>query len=190
MIPDFKTYIGESVWSDIHRRSIGTTIRKEDSIDNMEFADFFVYIKDRYEVCISDPQHFFEIGQWLTPDSYTGNISIPIEKNDSGETPGMSNRMLMIQKDLSDQFQSDSGYKNGTFPGNSSYKGQMWIRPNKYVFRLYPNELRKVFGDKYEIDHNNFEIIPKNGKITNQVCVDVLDKLLGMVENPILRKKE
>ena len=30
MIPDFKTYIEESVWSDIHRRSNGTEIRKED----------------------------------------------------------------------------------------------------------------------------------------------------------------
>ena len=30
MIPDFKTYIGESVWSDIHKRSNGETVRKED----------------------------------------------------------------------------------------------------------------------------------------------------------------
>ena len=30
MIPDFNTYIGESVWADIHRRSNGEQIRKED----------------------------------------------------------------------------------------------------------------------------------------------------------------
>lgn len=30
MIPDFKTYIGESIWADIHRRSNGERVRKED----------------------------------------------------------------------------------------------------------------------------------------------------------------
>ena len=30
MIPDFKTYINESIWSDIQDRSSGETIRKED----------------------------------------------------------------------------------------------------------------------------------------------------------------
>jgi len=53
--------------------------------------------------------------------------------------------------------------------------------------------LRKTFEDKYELDYSpggEGKIIPKTGKITNQVCIDVLDKLLGMVENPILRKKE
>ena len=30
MIPDFKTYINESIWSDIQDRSSGDTIRKED----------------------------------------------------------------------------------------------------------------------------------------------------------------
>jgi len=30
MIPDFKTYLKESVWSDIHKRSNGEQIRKED----------------------------------------------------------------------------------------------------------------------------------------------------------------
>ena len=30
MIPDFKAYIGESVWADMHKRSNGTETRKED----------------------------------------------------------------------------------------------------------------------------------------------------------------
>ena len=181
MIPDFKTYINESIWTDIQKRSSGEDIRQEDSIDNLEFGDFFVYLKDHYEVCIPDPQHFFEIGQWLDPNTYMGNISIPIEKNDKEETPNMSNRMLVIQKDLKDSF------------NNGGSEGEMLIKPNKYVFRLYPNELRKTFEDKYELDVTpgaEFKITPKNGKITNQVCIDVLDKLLGMVENPILRKKK
>ena len=171
--------LSESVWADIHRRSNGDQIRKEDDVDNLEFGDFFQYLKDNYKVCINDPFDFFQIEQWLSPDTYIGNISIPIEKNNSQDTPNMGNRMLIIQKDLRDQFQSGSRYTDG----------QMWIKPNKYIFRLYPNELKKVFGDKYDLDVAKFEIKPKNGKITNQVCIDVLNKLLKMVEYPILTKK-
>lgn len=41
MIPDFKTYIGESVWVDMHKRSNGSEIRKEDRnklVDALEKA--------------------------------------------------------------------------------------------------------------------------------------------------------
>ena len=48
MIPDFKTYIGESVWSDIHKRSNGKTVRKEDDIDFMSAEELYNYIKDTY----------------------------------------------------------------------------------------------------------------------------------------------
>ena len=34
MIPDFKTYIEESVWSDIQKRSMGKQVRKEDDLYN------------------------------------------------------------------------------------------------------------------------------------------------------------
>lgn len=178
MIPNFKTYIGESVWGDIRKRGNGSEIKREDNIDNMVFAEFFQYIKDNYEVC--DPNDFFAIGQWLDTNTYMGNISIPIEKNNPNETPNFSNRMLKIQKDLKNRFDC------------ADKEGEMFIKPNRYVFRLYPNELRKTFGDKYELDitpGGEGKIIPKSGKITNQVCIDVLDKLLGMVEEPILKKK-
>ena len=36
MIPDFKTYIGESVWADIHKRSTGSKERKEDEFGNIK----------------------------------------------------------------------------------------------------------------------------------------------------------
>ena len=48
MIPDFKTYIKESIWSDIQDRSSGETIRKEDDVNHMNFDTFAEYIKDNY----------------------------------------------------------------------------------------------------------------------------------------------
>ena len=48
MIPDFKTYIKESIWSDIQDRSAGDVIRKEDDVNHMDFDTFAEYIKDTY----------------------------------------------------------------------------------------------------------------------------------------------
>ena len=48
MIPDFKTYIKESIWSDIQDRSAGDVIRKEDDVNHMNFDTFADYIKDNY----------------------------------------------------------------------------------------------------------------------------------------------
>ena len=51
MIPDFKTYIGESVWADIHKRSNGEQERKEDiiNVNEMDPTEFYKYLIDTYE---------------------------------------------------------------------------------------------------------------------------------------------
>ena len=49
MIPDFKTYIKESIWSDIQDRSSGETIRKEDDINNLDMLGLLDYIQKKYE---------------------------------------------------------------------------------------------------------------------------------------------
>ena len=49
MIPDFKTYLKESVWMDIHRRSNGDQERKEDDINNLDLDEFYQYLKSRYD---------------------------------------------------------------------------------------------------------------------------------------------
>lgn len=186
MIPDFKTYIGESVWGDIRRRGNGSEIKQEDNINHLEFDDFFVYLKKRYEVCIPDPDDFYSIGQRLDPITNIAEIYITLERNKCEETPNMTNRTVTIQKNWSDSPQKPT-------LGSVLEPGEIRIRPNKYVFRLYPNELKKTFSNKYEIDWSpsgEGKIMPKDGKVTNQVCVDVLDKLLGIVEEPILRKKK
>lgn len=161
--------ITESVWADMHRRSNGSQERKEDNIDKLDFHEFVSYLKDTYT--IDDPTNFFEIGIFPTRGTDIVNISIPIEKKDIYTEQKNGSRMLAIGKD-----QKTDEFVN--------------IRPNKYVFYLYPRELNKVFGDKFEVDHTNFELKPKNGVITNTLCVNVIDKLLSIVERPIMTKNE
>jgi hypothetical protein len=164
MIPDFKTYIKESIWSDIQDRSSGETIRKEDDIDNLDFNEFYDYLKNTYD----ELDEILVIGKYQTPGTDIMNISLPIEENDNTATPNLSNRMFLIQY----------------------IHGDLFMKPNKYFFRLYPRELQKTFEDKYELDPFELEIIPKRSvEVTNSMCVEVIDRLLGMVENPILKKK-
>lgn len=49
MIPDFNTFIKESIWSDIHKRSNGESVRKEDDINNLDRDGLYDYIYDIYE---------------------------------------------------------------------------------------------------------------------------------------------
>ena len=48
MIPDFKTYIGESIWRNISQRSEGIKSRKEDDIDLMDMDGFYNYLNEIY----------------------------------------------------------------------------------------------------------------------------------------------
>ena len=50
MIPDFKTYITESIWSDIQDRSMGKAVRKEDDIDLLDINELCEYLKTIYKV--------------------------------------------------------------------------------------------------------------------------------------------
>ena len=173
MIPDFKTFINESLWSDMEDRSIGDEIRKEDDINHLDFEELIEYVKDRYEVQIPNPNNFFAVGGWFTPETAIGRISIPVERNDASETPNLGNRMLAIDLE----------------------KGTLKISPNKFIFRLYPNELRRAFpSTDYEFIIDPREpydcIKPKNGEVTNNMCVDAIDRILDIVERPIIRIKK
>ena len=155
--------IKESIWSDMQDRSAGEIVRKEDDINLLDTDEFIEYLKKSYKVLIHDRIIGFYI------EDHKCKISIPIEMNDYNETPNMGNRILSIIIDLE--------------PG-----GEILIMPNMYVFRLYPREIQKTFGDKYIINTSTRTLTPKDKIVNNSVIVDVIDKLLGMVENPILKK--
>lgn len=48
----FEEYVDESVWRDIHQRSNGEKIRKEDDIDLFSQDELYEYINEHYEVDI------------------------------------------------------------------------------------------------------------------------------------------
>ena len=48
MIPKFKTYLEESVWGDIRKKSLGVEKRIEEDIDLMGGKEFYNYLKKKY----------------------------------------------------------------------------------------------------------------------------------------------
>ena len=48
MIPNFRTFLKESVWMDIHKRSVGDADRMEEDIDILDLHDFGIYLDKIY----------------------------------------------------------------------------------------------------------------------------------------------
>lgn len=67
MIPDFKTYLKESVWVDMHKRSNGSQERKEDDINLMDEMELYDYIDIHY----GDDLEYYNTGPFVqnTDDS-------------------------------------------------------------------------------------------------------------------------
>ena len=61
MIPDFKTFIKESIWSDMQDRSAGDTVRKEDDINHLDINELCEYLKTIYKVDINSDINVIEI---------------------------------------------------------------------------------------------------------------------------------
>ena len=49
MIPDFKTYLNESVWGDIRKKSLGQETRTEDDVNHLNAVGFCDYLKEHYK---------------------------------------------------------------------------------------------------------------------------------------------
>ncbi len=71
MIPDFKTYIGESVWTDIQKRSSGDDIRQEDDINHLDGSGLKDYIESHYK-----PLNAYAVVTYVM-----GILSVPIVRD-------------------------------------------------------------------------------------------------------------
>ena len=158
MIPDFKTFIKESIWSDMQDRSSGEVVRKED-----EFKSICEFIKDHYFV------GFVGMDDIEFKDDY---IYIPIYK------------VVGLNAFSSIEIHIDKITFTSIDPNR--YKSQSL---RKFVTHI-KNDINQLFDkikDTYSpeistfdgVDHwINFNIKPKNGKVTPKFCEDVIDFIL------------
>lgn len=169
MIQDFKTYIKESVWSDIHKRSNGEQVRKEDDINQLDYTDFFNYI-----YCLYWPTEWND-GETIIqfPSTVSDNlwkIQIPVEEIIKFSGSGTVIPPITIC------FNTNTGKVNHIVIASS-------------LTRKYPN-IQTILGNNYKLEPQKVGSphITKIGKLTNQDCVNIIDKILGMVEKPLFKK--
>ena len=71
MIPDFKTYLSESLWADVQSQASGDTVKKEDDVDLMDIYQFEGFVRKRYETDKFSSIYNFDQGNHK-------NLTIPI----------------------------------------------------------------------------------------------------------------
>ena len=160
MIPDFKTYIGESVWADMHKRSNGTQERKEDDINFMDMHDFLEYINKKYEF---KDREIIVLSSFIGIPlcSYGSNIiHLFISYYDSHD------RIYDVYSRLT----YDSPLKNDIVS----------MLKQKYSVKISKEHSASKFDSRV---FASIRIKPKNGDINNEFVIDVIDTYIDIMDN-------
>lgn len=174
MIPDFKTYINETVWGDIRRRGNGTDVKQEDTIE-----DIFNYLNDNYK------QSPFEHEKITHADD---SIRVPLFKcpflnsycdmgiNNTGYiTLSTINPNKYDLKDASSQMKSTI----------KTLKPALNVLYDKITIVYSVIEVSEFDGLEHWYD---FKIKPKDGgKITKQFCAGFIDFIFDNLDKKIKR---
>ena len=165
MIPDFKTYIRESIWSDLQDRSSGEVMRKEDDVNHLNFNDFFEYLTSHYKPNNLD----YEIRKSMDFMNVNHhNILIPIEiLQKEPQRP--------LCKSLRIEYNIDNNHT--------------YIFIGKSLLEKYP-ELENILSKVYDTvsTSKSIRLVPKDGEVTNNKIVKLIDIILGTVKEPLLKK--
>ena len=164
MIPDFKTYIKESVWGDIRRRGNGTDIKKEDDINQLNSTDFFNYI-----YCLYWPTEWNDGERIIQFPGTASDNSWKIEIIKCGGS-------VKVIPPITICFNTDT--ERVTHIVISSALTKKYKNIQTILNKNYKLEPQKVGGP----------YVTKIGKLTNQDCVDIIDKILDMVDKPLFKK--
>jgi hypothetical protein len=153
--------ITESAWDDMRERGEGKIIRKEDDVNLMNFDDFYQYLQKKYE---SIDEKCPISGRLQFQNMDIAEIFTPIEK-------------------------IGIFYKSLVFEYNKKTCEYVKIRSPKSLYEKYPN-LERFLSANYTLEDigKSIFIHPKNGKITNQTVIDLVNIFLVNSDNPLLKK--
>ena len=157
MIPDFKTYIKESIWSDIQDRSAGETVRKEDDVNILDRDGFFDYLDRIYSHVRAIEKTKEPYGIYVPlfrPDpSSLANVSLHINYPDNPTTPQIRLESFLLKY---------------------IHQIDKLLRDTFYVVDI---------PKKTNLDSDYIEIYPnENEHASNSFCLKVIDFLLDEAE--------
>ena len=156
---EIESPMNESIWSDIQDRSAGITQRKEDSVDHLDYEEFFVYLTEHYQ---------------------------PKSKKDNEKIGG---RTSILATDIIEIFipieSIDDKLKGLQINMSKKYNSIVLIAASPALFNKYVN-LEKMLSNNYTLNDSRY-LEPKK-KPTNKTVVDLIDMFLDVVDNPILER--
>jgi hypothetical protein len=163
MIPDFKTYIKESHWSEMNRRSQGVIKRKEDDVNNLNLSELYDYIYNNYNMLDENDLTYSLLPKVREP--YSLNLMPIWKENNYVELKYFKNKDNEMEVSVS----RNIAYREGGY--YNLYKAL------KETYKLYDTV-------NYNRTNVSFGIAPQNGsKPTNRFLLEVLDFIIE--QNPV-----
>lgn len=156
MIPDFKTYIKESIWSDMEDRGTNTILKKEDEVNVLGLDRLCKYLNQIYGEF--DHRESIKVNEWK------GSRWLTIYLADT-----TSGYVLLISYDICPETEEKII--------SMSYElVKDWLDFNKFEKR-YNSKV-----EKNEYDNDILTVYPKDGsEVTNEFLIDVIDYMLGEI---------
>ena len=176
MIPDFKTFLRESIWSDMQDRGSGDLIKKENDVNLLNFEQMYDYLNNIF-------------------DCEDGTIT---SINNNGTIFGVSVCVVHLSNDsLYDLYIDYKECMDGDdlvimIPAEALEK-----TPDRYseledkYYNLH-DELNKKYHiyDRSDWDGTSmYAIEPKQGDVDNKFFLEVLYFIINNVDKPILKNK-
>ena len=165
MIPDFRTYVNESVWADIHKRSNGSSVRKEDIL-----KDIYEYLTSKYnttedkiELDYKDDNETIYIPIFRFYNTYATLWIFSDKINFSAINP--NKYMDLPVKKMKDKL--NTFYENLVDNYSAKIEEFNCIRDCWYTFELKP--------------------LGKKGIVTKEFCTDVIDFILENIDDKITK---
>ena len=160
MIPNFKTYLKESHWSEMNRRSQGITARKEDDVNLMNDDMFFEYLIKRYwrpneKIQDLDRDHYSrEFDKDIVVDPIKGCVIYGSYKD------GELKRIFIVYRDK----KLEKMLK--------SYQGKFIFTPSKPGTTL----------------NKRYYVTGKDDQVSNKLFVDLIELFLSYSKNETLKE--
>ena len=184
MVKKFEEFIGESVWGDIRKKSLGTEKRIENDIDKLSFQGFLDYLQDAYiptnrfhihtHICSSNPEELQCISVPIE-DEYNGypvTIYYYVKGIEQPERVAISTKLFELHPELMDSLKEEYDVEK---PPLATYT----IRRKNGGFTSVERPKR-----------NSNMVTKKTGTLTNTDCVNILDLVLSMIKEPLFIKKK
>ena len=191
MIPDFKTYLNESIWSNINKRSEGSVSRKEDDVNNLDIDGLCEYIKGNYET----GRHFIEVFTTNDPKYYKNKqytwLAVPMCK-----TVSRSLCLVLNEVDGERYITTSDIMLNRFYTNRNKFESVFLVKKENRDYDIkarhrnddiyWPDEVISYKGHSYMSGspYGSIRLIPKDGsEITNSYFINAINFLIDNIDN-------